>query len=128
MDLSGLAADVREHLAPSVAEARERLEQAEAEVAKVEALRGSIPDAALTAALEAQDHVVHEARQALELAEVGAIDRHEPPGAEEIAAGPTGALGDYLEAYGLVVSVEPAFGDRRAGRVGERVRLQPRDA
>jgi hypothetical protein len=91
----------------------------------VEALRGTIAEAVLTAALDAQDRVVYEARLALDSAQAGVVEVQAPPDATEIAVAPPGALGEFLELYGLVVEVDPAFGDRRAGRVAERVRLRP---
>lgn len=126
MDLSAIPAELREQMLPSVADARARLDAVEAQVAQVEALRGTLPEAALSAALEAVDRQVYTARQALELAEVGAQEDRSQPGPEDIAVAPTSVLGEYLEAYGLAVRVEPAFGDRRPGRVPERVTLVPR--
>lgn len=81
-----------------------------------------LPDAAKAAALEAQDHVVTEARQDLERAREEAEGEASPGYVEpwEIAQAPAERLPEILS--GVRVLVEPG-----RGRVAERVRLARED-
>jgi DNA invertase Pin-like site-specific DNA recombinase len=117
-----------EDVSDTMADARRALVDAEAQLAKVEALSGSLPEEAFAAAVDAQDRVVSEARAQLEVAQAEASEEETtPPEPTEIAYAGVEQLAEFLERYGLVARVEPAFGDRRPGRVGERVSLVSRE-
>jgi site-specific DNA recombinase len=107
---------------PATAEPeRLALEEAEAELAKIEGLRGSLPDAAVDAALETQDRAVQAARDALADAEAeaaGELDERGPISPEEVAAADVSELRKILDHFGKVPRVE-----RGRGQIERRVRL-----